>query len=301
MERQEPHNTIERWLAYLKNVREFRPLSLVEYECAIRRFATELDPLSARNREDVRAAILRIKDKRNWSGASTHKNSKCIKSFYEWATSSDLLPYNPYPQNEFKKPRQKRPPFLTEEIYQKMISNPWTAHRDVVVMMILWDTGIRATELCTLEFEDIDLSKGLIHIPQHKSKGELSDRYIPIVPQTIAHLQKQIDSVRLNAPKSTYVFTTKYWTPMTYRDVDYLLDKAGSATLPAFPEKEIVNAHMFRHAFGVRMLALGCEQITVMYYLGHKDPGMTKHYMNATPDQAIQLDPRRRQPTLISA
>jgi len=115
---------IKRYIDYLQKIRLFKPKSITEYRRALNYLCSETDPLSCESSGEVRAHLLRMKEKFGYGESSAAKYSKIIKNFYSWSTSERLIPYNPYPFSEFKKPRETSPDFLTEEQFKQIIESP---------------------------------------------------------------------------------------------------------------------------------------------------------------------------------
>jgi site-specific recombinase XerD len=268
----------EKYFTYLREIRLMRPRSLQDYEVALKRLGEEIDPLAARCRGDVRDAILRIKKRLGWSDSTASKNSKCIKKFYDWAASEQLIPYNPYPMNEFKRPRPARPEFITQENFSLLINDPFLTHQERAMMWLLWETGIRVGEFVNLKPDDFDFKEKVLHVSEEISKGGYSDRYIPFGQECEDEMKAQLAWVKTHVLKPC-VFVNQHWLAITARDVSTWLTKIGLRHSPV-RETCRLTAHMFRHSFAVRRLEEGVPEVIVMRWLGHNSAEMMAHYTN---------------------
>jgi len=278
---------LEKYRAYLKEVRLFSPRSVRDYGDGLRFFTEEMDPLAVKNRGEVRSSILKLKERKKWGEVTTCTKGKYLVSFFAWAHSEGLIPLNPWPFNEFKTPRRKEAPAVTEAIYRAMLLSSGLELRFRAAIMLLWDTGIRASELVSLDHEDLITNPGgyLIHVPREKSKGKFSDRYIPVTMATAGVLMAQIDISRAKGDKA--IFLSKSGARLHSPDLWAAVSGAGQRA-----GYNGVNPKMFRHAFGMRMLRAGAPQLVVMGWMGHSSIQMTNHYLHQTPEDSLHFYPK---------
>lgn len=275
---------IKSYLTYLTQVRCMKERSLQDYIAALKSFTAQIDPFKAECREDVRRAILANKQKFGWSDSTASKHSKCIKNFYDWAASSRLIPFNPYPMNEFKRGRPKRPEFVTPEVFELLINDPFLNHQEQTILWLLWDTGIRIGELVKMNQADIDFKEKVIHVSEEISKGGYSDRYIPFGPECEEALKKQIDWIKAKVFEPC-LFINKDWFRVDERDLSAWISAIGIKHTP-HREPFRLTAHMFRHGYGVRRLEEGYPEVIVMRHLGHNSAEMLAHYTNMSKKQS---------------
>ncbi len=131
--------------------------------------------------------------------------------------------------------------------------------RNRVIILLLLDTGIRASELLNLEWSDIDLANRRIKV---LGKGH-KERYVPISPRTATALFR-------------YRATCKDARPfdLTRTRLAHLLQEIGQrAGVPrVFP-------HRFRHTFAVMYLRNGGDIFTLQAILGHASLEMVRRYL----------------------
>lgn len=276
--------TIQKYLNYLKEERLFKKKSWEEYLAALRKLSSEINILTVKNHREVKNAILSLKQKYNWGGATTKKNSKCIKYFYAWCCREEILPYNPYPFDDFKKPRQDEAKFVTESEYKLVLREQILDQQDRLMIMTFWDGGMRRVELSTIDQNEVDLKSNMLHIPRQKSKGRYSDRWIPFSLATAAALKKQKEWLNahgvLDAMFVNYDFKRITPSRINERFKRITLIKENGECCRLTPK-------MLRHSFGIRMMKkFNVPQVVVMNWLGHADPGMTNHYSHVTQEDS---------------
>lgn len=282
-------NLSSRYLDYLKSERLMKPRSLNDYRTALNFLSKEIDPLEAKTYPDVNEVIKRIRARRNWSPATTSKNAKCVKNFYAWLTREGIIPHNPFPFHEFKRPRPAEPAYITQDQFDRIMVDPFLTHQELTILLVLWDTAVRVSELCAIDQDEICFKEGYLHVPREKSKGEYSDRYIPFRPETAEALKAQIKIAREYGHEEC-LFITKWWTRLDPRDVSESLTKIGLRRSPV-REAMRLTPHMFRHSFGIRMMAspFNVPETVVQKWLGHASLSMTSHYLHLGKDESLSF------------
>lgn len=136
--------------------------------------------------------------------------------------------------------------------------------RNTAIVYTLLYTGIRISELCNLNFEDIKLTekKGTLLV---KGKNGEIERMIPLSKEVRKHLKNYIDSLNITRG-ALFVSTTN--KRLSTRAVQYMLQKYE------------VNPHKLRHTFCQKLINKGIDIQTVAKLAGHKDVNVTKRYAN---------------------
>lgn len=239
--------------------------------------------------EDLRQAMTAIQGG-DLAAQSKFHVWKSIKAFYKWALSEELVTSRP--DANLKQPRFQVPeiqPLTTEEIKLLLKSIDRTKPsvgkrdaftmpramklRDKAIILILLDTGIRASELARLELRDLDLQTGTIVIRPHQSGLKSRGRVIPL-GKSVRTAIWRYHTERKGLKPSDPVFATAKGTPIVANALLHLLmrlgDRAGVAN---------VHPHRFRHTFAVQFLRNGGDVFTLQRILGHATLDMTHHYL----------------------
>jgi integrase/recombinase XerD len=132
--------------------------------------------------------------------------------------------------------------------------------RDIAIVYILLHTGIRVSELCKLNWINIDFTKNELIVQKNDEK-----RIIPLSNETKFYLQKYLESHKFGAA----VFITKSGERITERAVQYMLKKYD------------VNPNKLRHTFCQRLIDSNVELEIVSRLAGHKDINVTKRYVKS--------------------
>lgn len=147
-------------------------------------------------------------------------------------------------------------------------------HRDATMILIAYRHGLRAGELCSLRWDQVDLERGLIHVRRLKN-GTLSVH--PMGGTEIRALRR----LRREQHESRHVFLTERRAPMTTAGFRKMVGRIGESAEFPFP----VHTHMLRHACGYKLANDGQDTRAVQHYLGHKNIQHTVRYTELSPER----------------
>ncbi|MCM3160111.1 tyrosine-type recombinase/integrase [Metabacillus litoralis] len=138
--------------------------------------------------------------------------------------------------------------------------------RNIAIVYTLLYTGIRISELCALNFDDIQEVDGKKKLLIKDHDGEI-DRFIPLTTDVSYHLENYIDSLTI---KKDAIFVSSVNKRLSTRAVQYMLQKYD------------VNPHKLRHTFCQKLINKGINLHIVAKLAGHKDVNVTKRYVGNT-------------------
>ncbi|MGA8610883.1 MAG: tyrosine-type recombinase/integrase [Xanthobacteraceae bacterium] len=147
-------------------------------------------------------------------------------------------------------------------------------HRDATMILVAYRHGLRAAELCSLRWEQIDLSRGMLHVRRIKN-GTPSVH--PIGGGEIRALRR----LKREQPESRYAFVTERLAPMTTAGFRKLVARISEEAKFPFP----VHPHMLRHACGFKLANDGQDTRALQHYLGHKNIQHTVRYTELSPER----------------
>ena len=164
------------------------------------------------------------------------------------------------------------PVFLSQEEVTRLIDSASNRFH-FVMLMTLYGTGVRRSELCRLKLTDIDSERMVIHIRQGKGRR---DRDVPLSPKLLETLR---DYWRWKKPK-TYLFpsiVTKYGErPLTTKAVWFAVRAAAKRV----GLKKTISPHTLRHSWATHLLENGTDLRTIQALLGHADLEATAVYLH---------------------
>jgi type 1 fimbriae regulatory protein FimB/type 1 fimbriae regulatory protein FimE len=147
-------------------------------------------------------------------------------------------------------------------------------HRDATMILVAYRHGLRASEVCGLEWHQVELDAGRMHIRRAKN-GTPSVH--PIRGDEIRALRR----LQRGNPQDAHVFITERRGPMTPIGFHHLMARLGKTAEMPFP----VHPHMLRHACGYKLANDGHDTRALQHYLGHKNIQHTVRYTELSPDR----------------
>jgi integrase len=192
---------------------------------------------------------------------------------------------------EFPMPNQRRnasPPntvnctvrkYLTAREIEKLMDyarkHSRYGHRDATMILVTYRHGLRASEVCDLQWHQVELDQGRMHVRRAKN-GTPSVH--PIRGDEIRALRK----LRRESPtEASYVFVTERGGPMSTIGFHHLIQRLGKAARMPFS----LHPHMLRHACGYKLANDGHDTRALQHYLGHKNIQHTVRYTELSPDR----------------
>ena len=147
-------------------------------------------------------------------------------------------------------------------------------HRDATMILVGYRHGLRATELCALRWDQIDLGRGLLHVRRIKNGTPSVHPMGGVEIRALRRLKRE-------QPESRYVFLTERLGPMTTAGLRKTVARIGERARFPFP----VHPHMLRHACGFKLANDGQDTRALQHYLGHKNIQHTVRYTELSPDR----------------
>lgn len=154
----------------------------------------------------------------------------------------------------------------------------WAGQRDHIMLLTLYNTGARVSEIAKLEVKDIDLKRQQAIRLHGKGRKE---RIIPLWPHTITELRKWL--VNLPDSPNTPLFPNRNGEKISRFGVRQRLDCAvnkATATCPSLKGRKI-NLHCIRHTTAMHLLQSGVDLTVIALWLGHEKIETTHQYMEA--------------------
>ena len=152
---------------------------------------------------------------------------------------------------------------------------PWRLARDTAVVELLYGSGLRVSELCTLTIASVDLKAGAATVWGKGSK----ERRVPLSPPCVTALGEWLklrDELESDASVRAALFVNGRGNRLTPRDVRRILDRR--AIDPTHP-------HALRHTFATHLLDNGADLRAVQELLGHANVATTQRYTHVSKER----------------
>lgn len=158
--------------------------------------------------------------------------------------------------------------FSQSEIRQLLNTPSLLKHR--VLFGVIYDGGLRISEVIKLKITDVDFDRKLIHIRESKHK---KDRYVPISPLMLRGLKSYLET---SNPKD-WLFNGKVrGSQFSFQGIRHAF---GSCVKKAGIKKSVC-IHTLRHSYATHLLEMGLDIVSVKNQLGHVDIVTTMMYLH---------------------
>jgi integrase len=172
--------------------------------------------------------------------------------------------------SEYRK-REHLIPSEIEKLIEAAKTNRY-GHRDATMILVAYRHGLRASELCGLEWSQIDFTSATLYVRRVKNGKPATH---PIRSDEMRALRK----LQREALKSPFVFLNERGTPFSPDGFNWLVKRAGQKAGLPFQ----VHAHMLRHSAGYKLAGDGHDTRAIQDYLGHKQIQHTVRYTELAP------------------
>lgn len=207
------------------------------------------------------------------SSAETRKRKLAtIRGFLEFMKDNQIIFGNPADTIEGPIREEREPAILLKTEYKALLQVAGDSPRDLAIVMLFLQTGLRVSELVNLKIQDVDFISKEITVRQGKGR---KDRVVPLVGQAHDVLKLYL-AVRESEPEFDQVFIARNGTSMDVRTVRYRIHKYyGDAGI-----KKKASVHTLRHTFATHQIHNGLKLNQLKEVLGHKKMETTYKYVH---------------------
>lgn len=209
----------------------------------------------------------------NLEKKSIARKISSLKSFLRFLKSKNQLKNDPFVWLSSPRLPRNLPKHLVEEdtikLFKEIPSDPCSL-RNFLILLFLYGSGLRVSEVVNLKVEDIDYDEGTIRIT---GKGK-KERYSYFPKPFLEILKKYVNEFRPEFnPTFENLFLNLKGYPLSCRYVHLLTSKITEKTLG-----KKINPHALRHSFATHLLERGVDIRYVQELLGHKSLFTTQIY-----------------------
>lgn len=226
--------------------------------------------------------------KERLSANSTSRMLSCLRGFYRYLLREEHISEDPTLLIDSPKKGRSLPKTLTEEDVEGLLNAPQVEDpihfRDRAMLEVLYATGLRVTELVSLQLFEVNLNQGVIRVMGKGGK----ERLVPLGEEAISWLHRYIAGVRpllLGETVSDVLFPSRRGQQMTRQTFWYRIKHYA---LVAGIDKPL-SPHVMRHAFATHLLNHGADLRVVQMLLGHSDLSTTQIYTHVAQQRLQSL------------
>jgi site-specific recombinase XerD len=233
--------------------------------------------------------------------------ARSLRAFCHWLVRRRLIVFNPFDEVIFPKVGRPLIKILSEEEFEKLLwacappseQSPLAeraAVRNRAILWVLYDTGIRVSELCGLRLGNVDRKQGVLTVWGKGSK----ERRIAMGQNCQRNLFYYLDHHRPSEEEleewgsrgDDHLFFSETRLPLSKNGMTLLFQRLKKR---AGITGKRVSPHILRHTFAIRYLINGGDPFSLQELLGHEDMATVKIYMRMN-DETLQDQKRKFSP-----
>lgn len=278
---------LERFLHYLQFEKRFSPYTVISYKTDLEQFTEYLSQqyglteISDASHIMIRSWFVQMMEQ-HITPRSVNRKKATLNTFFKYLKKQGLISENPMTKVLSPKSSKRLPAFIEEDRMKKLLDeyfpepgNDFVLTRDLLMIEMLYDTGMRLSELVNLKESDVNTYNMTIKVLGKRSK----ERIIPYNNRLKLFIESYLKIKKQIADSSgTYFFITqkgkKVYQKLVYRVVNYYL-----STITSQDKK---SPHVLRHTFATHMLNHGADLNSIKEILGHANLSATQVYTHNT-------------------
>lgn len=287
---------MKEFMQYLKITKNYSENTIKNYELDLQEYKIYLDhkQITSFNvgYKEIRN-YLEYLSKQKYSKASISRKISSLRTFYKFLYKSEKISNNPMTLISNPKKDKKLPKFLFINEVEELLSKPdksIAGLRDLLVMELLYSTGLRVSELVNIKLTDINYTEKTIKVLGKGAKERV------VIYGTICsdilndYLSKSRSKIKNNT-NTNYLIINQKGGKLTDRSVRNIISKYISQT----GIKKNISPHTLRHTFATHLLDNGADLKAVQELLGHADLGTTQIYTHIS-DERLRESYRKNHP-----
>lgn len=240
----------------------------------------KVENLILADRRLISSFLAELKNRGN-ATSTISRTVASLRSFYNFLLQEGMIENNPAHDLETPKIEKKLPNVLTTGEIDCLLGQPKPGQhnglRDKAMLELLYASGIRVSELVSLDVNDFDSQVGYLRC---RGKG-MKERIVPVGSIAINYVLEYLNSTREKLCKDNgekALFVNHHGSRMTRQGFWKLLKK--------YAQKSNINGaitpHTLRHSFATHLLENGADLRSVQEMLGHSDISTTQIYTHVT-------------------
>lgn len=214
-----------------------------------------------------------------------------LKSLFKFLNQESFIEHNPTLEVRSPKIAHKIPSFMDVDMVNELLKTPrrenFTGRRDASIMELLYSSGIRVSELVSLNLSQLDLNQGLLRVMGKGSKERIIPLGEPARRALKDYLQERQNLLHLKkldkAQKAVYLNVRG--GRITARSIGRTLKKY----ILMLNTSKRITPHVFRHTFATHLLDAGADLRAIQEMLGHSSLSTTQKYTHVSMDKLLEV------------
>jgi len=232
------------------------------------------------SREHIAGYLLEMREGQAYRPSTIARKLAALKTFFRYLQSAGIITSDPIEKLDTPRIQRELPHVLSQEqisnLFRQVDVETSAGKRDLAMLHMLNATGMRVSELISLDLDDFDAERATIVCPGRNGRSK-RQRVLPlsaiVVETTKRYLETARPSLIIRHPNEQTLFLNHHGERLT-RQGFWLIIK-GYARQAGITE---ITPHMLRHSFAILMLQGGMELRLVQELLGHAHISTTQVY-----------------------
>ena len=273
------YDYISDFLSYLEQSRNYSDNTVKSYDNDLTKFS---EYFNNKNILDLKQSdILEyINELNELKSTSLSHNISALKSFYNYYLKIDKIKSNPIDGIKLPKLGKHLPDTLTideiETLLDIDVHDAFSA-RNKAILELMYATGLRISEVVSLEFNNIDIESCIVRVIGKGNK----ERIVPINDYAINALKEYLNYYRNDLVKNeinNYIFLNNHGRIMTRQGIFKMIK--NECFIKGI--KKNISPHTIRHTFATHLLDGGANLRVIQLLLGHSDISTTQIYLHVS-------------------
>ena len=265
---------------FLENDKKLSDNTLQSYRRDLKQFRRYLEENEIHynkvKEEDIKNYISELQE----NGKKASSISRCIasiRSFYQFVLKNKKVKADPTEHIQSPKIEKRVPSVLTAKEVESLLNQPKDIDlkgiRDKAMLEFAYATGMRVTEIISLNIEDVNLEEGYV-----VCKSRNKQRNIPLGTMSLKALKEYIEDARdilVKTASEQALFVNINGTRLTrqgfWKIIKFYKEQAHIT--------KDITPHVLRHSFATHLLQNGADLKAIQTMLGHSDISSTQVYM----------------------
>lgn len=276
---------MERQLKYffdfLENEKKLSDNTLQSYKRDLKQFKRYLEAYGLRfdrvKKEDIEEYVKEMSEQEHKKPASISRSIASLRSFYQFVVKRKKIKEDPTKDIKAPKVEKRVPSVLTAEEVELLLEQPKDIDlkgiRDKAMLEFAYATGMRVTEIISLNIDDVNLEEGFV-----TCKSGNKQRNIPLGKMSLKALKEYIEDARdilIKSESEQALFVNINGGRLTrqgfWKIIKYYKEQAHIS--------KDITPHVLRHSFATHLLQNGADIKAIQAMLGHSDISSTQVYM----------------------